>query len=55
VNPLDLAAAPHQRFPVQGHIVSAEEDALMDANLTPKCQRTAKYFEKQTKLVHPDN
>jgi hypothetical protein len=24
-------------------------------HLTPKCQRKAKYIEKQTKLVHPDD
>ncbi len=28
MNPLDLTAVPHPRFPMQGHILSAGGDAL---------------------------
>jgi hypothetical protein len=31
VDPLDLTAAPHPKFPVQGHILSASGDALSTA------------------------
>jgi hypothetical protein len=28
MNPLDMTAAPHPRFPVQGHILSTSGNAL---------------------------
>jgi hypothetical protein len=30
VNPLDLTAVPHPRFPVQGHMLSTAADALRE-------------------------
>ncbi len=44
VDPLDMTAAPHPRFPVQGHILSTRGDALMQPG---KCLQ----YKLQTLLV----
>jgi hypothetical protein len=45
VDPLDITAAPHQRFPVQGHILSTSGDALI---ADPKYTASSKGFRTFT-------
>jgi hypothetical protein len=49
VNPLDLTAVPHPRFPMQGHILSAGGDALSPV------ARYAIFFFSSAKDTNEDN